>query len=257
VTLASLLSASGRLALDLLLPPRCLSCGAQVDAQGTLCAPCWGRLSFLGPPWCARCGRPFELPPGGGPAEGEGEGACCAACLADPPAFGRARAALAYDDESRGLVLAFKHADRTRSAPAFGAWMARAGAEVLAGADLLVPVPLHRWRLFARRYNQSALLALAVGRAAGVPVSADLLARRRPTRTQGGLTRAGRTRNVAGAFAVRPRRLDLVRGRRVVLVDDVLTTGATVEECARALLRAGAAAVDVLALARVDRGEGA
>jgi ComF family protein len=245
----------GRLArsvLDLLLPPRCLGCGAMVDAQGTLCARCWTGLTFLAPPWCARCGHPFELATdAAGPGTGREEEILCGACIADPPVWGGARSVLAYDEASRGLVLGLKHGDRTFAAVAFGAWMARSGAELLAGADMLAPVPLHYWRLVGRRYNQSALLALAVGGAAGVETRTDLLVRRRRTRTQGGLTREGRRRNVVGAFAVRPRHAGSVAGRRIVLVDDVLTTGATLSECARVLLRAGAARVDILTLARV------
>lgn len=246
-----------RPALDLLLPPRCLGCGELVAAQGTLCARCWNGLTFLAPPWCARCGRPFELASDAAPVpvgeEGAGDagGLLCGACIADPPAWRGARSVLVYDEASRSLVLGLKHGDRTFAAQAFGAWMARAGAELLAGADLLAPVPLHYWRLVARRYNQAALLALAAGRAAGVAVCPDLLVRRRRTRSQGGLTRDGRRRNVAGAFGLGRRHAGRVAGRRVVLVDDVLTTGATLSECARVLLRAGARRVDVLTLARV------
>lgn len=233
-------------ALDLLLPPRCLACGAIVDAQGTLCAGCWRGITFIGPPMCACCGLPFEI--------AAGPGALCGACVASPPVWGRARAALVYDDGSRPLVLGFKHGDRTHAAIPFARWMALAGAELLAGADLLVPVPLHPWRLFRRRYNQSALLARAVADRSGVPLLVDAVVRRRRTPSQGGLNRRQRALNVRGAFRVRPAAADRIRGRRVVLVDDVLTTGATVTACARALLSAGAASVDVLALARVVRG---
>ncbi|MBM3490550.1 MAG: ComF family protein [Alphaproteobacteria bacterium] len=235
----------GGLALDLVLPARCLACGGEVDRQGQLCAPCWRAIRFLAPPCCACCGFPF--------AYDEGGGARCAACLARPPSFARARAAFVYDDASRGLVLAFKHADRTHAAPAFAPWLARAGADLLAEAELLAPVPLHRWRLLARRYNQAALLSAALARLGGLPHRADLLQRRRWTPSQGRMSRTERRRNVAGAFRVRPRHCDMVAGRRVLLVDDVLTTGATVEACARALLRSGARAVDVLTLARVVR----
>ncbi|CAO3441608.1 Competence protein F homolog, phosphoribosyltransferase domain; protein YhgH required for utilization of DNA as sole source of carbon and energy [Azospirillum argentinense] len=229
--------------LDTLLPPRCLCCGGAVDRQGGLCAPCWSGLTFIAPPACACCGTPFDFALEGEPL--------CGACIAEPPLFARARAVLAYDDGSRPLVLGFKHGDRIHAAAAYGAWMARAGAELLADADLLAPVPLHRLRLFRRRYNQAALLAQAAGRQAGRPVIPDLLVRRRSTPSQGGLDRSGRRRNVQGAFAVRPGLEARVAGKRIVLVDDVLTTGATLSECARVLRRAGAERVDALTLARV------
>jgi ComF family protein len=178
--------------------------------------------------------------------------------VAEPPAYDRARSVLAYDEHSRGLVLGFKHGDRLEGAAAFAAWMARAGAELLTEVDLIAPVPLHRRRLFHRRYNQSAILALAIGRYTGRPVAVDLLRRIRPTPSQGGLSPAGRARNVRGAFAVNQRALaklgnGALAGRRVLLVDDVLTTGATVSTCTRVLRRAGAGGVDVLTLSRVVR----
>lgn len=246
--LADVLRSTGRRALDLALPPRCLGCGTEVGADAGLCAGCWRDLSFIGPPLCDRCGRPFDF--------ADAAMLVCGACIASPPLFARARTVVAYDDASKGMILAFKHADRTDAAPAFAAWMARAGAELVDAADLIAPVPLHRWRLWTRRYNQSALIAQALGRIAGRVVVPDLLARRRRTPTQGGLSRAGRRRNVEGAFAVRPAHRDGLAGRRVLLIDDVMTTGATVGECTRVLLRAGAAAVDVLTLARVVRAEG-
>jgi ComF family protein len=230
--------------LDALLPPRCLCCGMAVDRQGGLCPGCWTGLSFIAPPFCARCGLPFEY-------EAQ-DGAVCGACLAEPPAFARARAVLVYDDGSRPLVLGFKHGDRIHAADAYGGWLARAGAELLTDADLLAPVPLHWGRLFRRRYNQAALLAQALSKRSGVPTLPDLLVRRRATPTQGGLDRKGRHRNVKGAFQLRAP--GTVAGKRVVLVDDVLTTGATLAECARVLVKSGAARVDVLTLARVVKG---
>jgi ComF family protein len=237
--------------LDLLLPPRCLKCGATVAAAGTLCAPCWRGITFLGAPCCACCGLPFEFALDG---EAPGGETLCGACMRARPSFDRARAAMRYDEESRRLVLAFKHGDRLHLAPALGTWMRRAGAELLADADALVPVPLHWTRLFARRFNQSAVLAHAVHAAGGPPVGADWLVRRRATPSQGKRNAVARERNVRAAFAVKRGRE--VRGRRIVLIDDVFTTGATVAECARVLRRAGAARVDVLTAARTVRQEG-
>lgn len=233
--------------LDLLLPPRCLLCGVTVAAPGTLCAGCWRGITFLGAPCCACCGYPFDFD--------LGDHGLCGACAAAPPVFDRARAAMRYDEASRHLVLALKHGDRLHLAPALAQWMRQSGGALLADADLLVPVPLHWTRLFARRHNQAAVLAHAIAKgSSSLAVSAECLIRRRRTPSQGKRSPVARRRNVAGAFAVR--RAEEVRGKRVVLVDDVFTTGATVEECARVLKRAGAARVDVLTVARVVRSSG-
>lgn len=234
---------------DSLLPARCLECGCVVLGDTALCPSCWPHYDFLADPQCRCCGFPFAWDPGAADS-------LCAACIARPPAYDRARAVLAYDAAIRPLILDFKHGDRTAAAPVFGRWLARAAGELLGDADLVAPVPLHRDRLFSRRYNQSALLALAVGAVAGLPVLADLVERRRRTPSQGHLSPDARRRNVRGAFAVRPEHRDALAGRRVLLVDDVFTTGATVEECARVLRRAGAAGIDVVTLARVVRPRG-
>jgi ComF family protein len=241
--MASLRRAPARL-LDLLLPPRCAACGGAVAEAGALCSGCWGAIEFLGPPACRRCAYPFEF-------EIEGQ-TLCAACSARPPVFDRARAVLRYDDGSRNMLLAFKHADRTDLAPLFGRWLARAGEELLADADLVAPVPLHWTRLWTRRYNQAALLAKLAAGEARRPFFPDVLVRRKRTAPQGA-GRAARTRNVAGAFGVPARRRTAIEGRRVLLVDDVRTTGATLDGCARALKAAGATGVDVLTLALVVR----
>jgi ComF family protein len=233
----------GRGLIDVALPPCCLCCGQIVEEQGGLCGACWGRMSFFAPPWCAGCGLPFPHP--------MGEGAVCADCARGQRAWDRARSVVRYDKSSRPLVLGLKHADRTHVASAFGRWMHRSGGEVLAEADLLLPVPLHWSRLFQRRYNQAALLAHAIRDSGGPAVAADCLVRRRRTPSQGHLGPLARERNVRGAFAVR--RPTEVSGKRLVIVDDVMTTGATVDECARVLKRAGAASVGVLTLARALR----
>ncbi len=230
--------------LDLVLPPRCAGCGASVAEAGALCPACWRDIEFLTPPCCPRCAYPFEF-------EVSSE-TLCAACLARPPVYDRGRAVLRYDSGSRSMLLAFKHADRTDLAPLFGRWLARAGAELLAEADLIAPVPLHWTRLWTRRYNQAALLAQRVAAEAGRPFQPDVLIRRKRTAPQKS-GRAARTRNVAGAFAVPARRRAQIEGRRVLLIDDVRTTGATLDGCARALKAAGASGVDVLTLALVVR----
>ena len=233
------------MALDAVLPQRCLSCGSVVAGEGALCPPCWGRLAFIGAPHCVCCGLPFAFE--------VAADSLCGECLRAEPAFDRARSALRYDDTSRPLVLAFKHGDGTHAAPAFARWMAQAAGELLREADVVVPVPLHRWRLLRRRYNQAALLARCLAAPVGKPMAAGLLLRRRRTPSQGGLSRAGRIANMRGAFAVSARDSGGFRDRSVLLVDDVMTTGATVGECARVLRRAGAARVDVVTLARVVR----
>jgi ComF family protein len=239
---------AGRAMLDAILPPLCLGCNEIVGTTGSLCPTCWQGFSFIAAPHCVRCGYPF--------AEDLGPDALCGGCLAHPPRYHRARAALVYDTESRRLVLPFKHGDRTDIARACGGWMARAGAELLASADLVAPVPLHWRRLLTRRYNQANLLARVVVRAAGASAPRlvpDLLRRRRWTGSQTGLRAKERRTNVRHAFDVHPKWREAAAGARVVLVDDVLTTGATVEACARALERIGVGQVDVLTLARVVR----
>ena len=246
-TLPTALRRLGRAAVDAVLPPRCLACGEIVGEPDSLCGPCWSAITFFAPPCCAVCGLPFPHP--------MGEGAVCGDCARQQPSWDKARAVLRYDRHSRRLVLMLKHGDQTHLAGAFGRWMHRAGGEVLAGADLLMPVPLHWTRLLARRFNQSALLAQAIRAAAGgPPIAADWLIRRRRTPSQGTLGPLARARNVRGAFALRRGRS--VAGKRIVLIDDVLTTGATAEECARVLRRAGAAYVGVLVLARAVRAGG-
>jgi len=228
--------------LDLLLPPLCLSCRAPVASQGGLCPDCWSAVHFLSRPVCDRCGTPF--------AEQIEDGLHCAACLADPPPYDRARAVFRYDDASKGMVLSFKHADRPGLARFFTPWLARAAAELLTEAELIVPVPLHRWRLLHRRYNQAALLAMGLSRRSGVGCIPDLLRRTRHTKSQGTLGREARERNVKGAIKVAKTKV-LLEGKRVLLVDDVLTTGATLGECVNVLRQSGAARVDVVTLARV------
>jgi ComF family protein len=231
-----------RAALDIALPRLCAVCREPVEGEG-LCASCWSKRSFITRPYCERLGIPFVYDPGPGILSME--------AIADPPAYNRARAAVRFDEISRVLVRALKYGDRLDLAPMMGRWISRAGREVLAEADALVPVPLHWRRLWTRRFNQSAMLAAAVSAASGVPMVTDALKRVKATVQQVGLSRSERAANVQGAFRVPEQGKAAVVGRRLIVLDDVLTSGVTVEGCARALLRAGASNVDVLVFARV------
>jgi ComF family protein len=227
--------------LDLFFPPLCIGCRRQM-AEAGFCATCWSKVTFLDGSACVCCGLPFGVA-----LEGE---MLCAACLTTPPAFDSARALLSYDEHSRTAILALKHADRLELVPGFARWLGRSGRATLEQCDLLVPVPLHRGRLWQRRYNQAAELARRLARDWNRPFDPLVLTRSRATPSQGAMTSAkARRRNVQRAFKVPD--ASRVKGKRVLLLDDVLTTGATAEACARALKRAGASEVHVLALARV------
>ncbi len=249
MALGQVLQRSAFRCLDVVLPPRCLGCGSVVEGSDRLCADCWRGLTFLGPPLCRLCGYPLP--------EAAAELPVCGVCSIEPPPFDRARAALRYDDGARGMILRFKHADRIDIASTFGRMLANAGAELLPDCDVIAPVPLHRWRLLKRGYNQAALLTRTLSDLSGRPTVPDLLQRTRATASQQGLGSAKRRQNVnMNAFRPHPWHRRRIAGRRVLLIDDVLTTGATIEACTRVLKRAGASAVDVLALARVVRDEG-
>lgn len=241
--LVGTLRRGGRVMLDLIVPPICASCRLPVAEQSGLCAACWSKLSLIERPYCERLGIPF--------AYDLGPGALSAEAIADPPPYDRARAVARYDDIARRLVHALKYRNRQETAILMGRMMARAGREVLADADLVVPVPLHRTRLLLRGFNQSAALATVIAKEANRPLALDALARVRATRHQVGLSASERESNVRGAFRVRPEAAIEITGRRLVLVDDVFTSGATVTAAVRALKRAGASAVDVLVFARV------
>ncbi|MGQ3672152.1 ComF family protein [Xanthobacter sp. TB0136] len=248
-----MLRAWGRGLLGLALPPTCAACGQVVGDDGGLCPQCWRHLHFITPPLCVRTGAPLRRVEGGA----EDQPALTRAAVVDPPAFDRARAAVMFNDVARKLVHGLKYADRLDLAAIMARMMAQAGHGLLAEADMIVPVPLHMVRMWRRRFNQAALLArhLQKGRARmgqDLPVRMDILHRVRRTPSQTRLDRMQRRANVAGAFALaRAGELD-VRGRRVLLVDDVYTTGATLDACAALLRQAGAARVDVLTFARVD-----
>lgn len=245
-TLGSRLRTVAGAALDVVLPPRCAACDAPVDAPGQLCGRCFGQAVLLGEPCCAHCGTPVNP---------DWSGLACLDCATRPPPWRRARAGLRYDALARRLILPLKYADRPDLARALALHMARAGAALLHEADLLVPVPLHRRRLYTRRYNQAALLARACGRLAGRPVLVDALRRVRATQPLHEKGPDARRAELSGAIEVNTRRCAQIRGARVILVDDVLTSGATAAACTEAMLAAGVAHVDLLVAARTVRHE--
>lgn len=232
-------------AIDTILPPRCVVTGEVVERQGMVAPSAWVGLDFIADPFCACCGFPFEFE--------VDTGSLCTSCLSHEPPFEIARSALKYNETSRSIILGFKHADKTHVVRAFVPWLKRAGGDMLADADFIMPVPLHYWRLVSRRYNQAGLIATSIGAASNVPVLLDGLARVRATPSQGHLTAKERHKNVKRAFAVNTAHKAKIKGKNIILIDDVYTTGATVKECAKVLRKAGAAKVSILTLARVVR----
>jgi ComF family protein len=244
---ARVLRKAGRAAQDLILPHHAFDAGSRAASPG-LTAAGWSKIAFLEAPVCDGCGLPFDFD--------MGAGVRCPSCEARPRAFGRARAACLYDEHSRDLILQFKHADRLDLARLFSLWIGRAAADLIAEADAVVPVPMHPLRLIRRRYNQAAEIARPLAKRTGLAYWPGVLKRRRAGESQAGKSGSGRRRNVQGAYACAAGWEKRVEGKRILLVDDVMTTGATAEACAKALTRAGAAAVYVAVIARVRESDG-
>lgn len=228
--------------LNALFPAQCTVCDAVLGNDAPLCATCWQQVTFISEPVCAVCGLPFEYDIGGE--------AQCGECMQQLPSFTRARAVLRYDEASRPLITRLKYRDHTQLAKLYAPWLSGSAATLLEGIDALIPVPLYYWRFVQRRYNQSALLAKALERSTGIPALPFALARIRATEKQTGLSRKERLKNVRRAFRVPEDQRDQVKGKRLLLIDDVYTTGATLNACAKALKTAGAAEVRALTLAR-------
>lgn len=234
----------GQKLLNFLLPPLCPFCRTLVSENKTVCAPCWSQIQFISAPYCPQCAKPFEF----GSAANDLK---CAKCLVTPPSYQATRVAFKYDDFSRKLILSFKHHDAIHLGPLLAQWMYGGGKDILTDADFLVPVPLHWTRLLKRGYNQAAILSKELSKLSGIPTKLKVLKRPRRTPTQGSLTPKQRQDNVRNAFKVPPSTLSQIRGKTLVLIEDVITTGATLNSCAKTLLKAGAKEVRVIAVGRV------
>ncbi len=234
--------------VDYALPPVCGNCQEPVLNSNGLCGACWATLTFISDPCCACCGYPFDY--------FVEDGVLCGECLRSPKSFDHCRAALSYDDHSKDMVIGFKHADRTDLTQLFTRWIALAGPEVIEGVDFIAPVPLHPRRLLSRRYNQSGLLAQKIARSHKKKYLPDLLIRTRNTSSQGHLSQRARWKNVGTAFQINPKFADRIQDKNIVLIDDVYTTGATLEACSRVLKKQKVAKINALVLARVLRESG-
>lgn len=231
--------------IDMLLPPRCIVTGDLVPEQGVLSPKAWAGINFISEPFCAHCGFPFDY-------EVE-RGLKCTSCVQHEPPFISHRSAVLYTEESRSLILGFKHGDQTQAVDVFVPWLLRAGRDILSEVDIIAPVPLHYTRLLARRYNQAALMVQGLSQHTNATICLDLLKRVKATQTQGYLSAKERFKNVKRAFALSEHYKNEIKGKRILLIDDVYTTGATIKECSKALLKAGAGDVYALTLARVVR----
>lgn len=234
-------------ALRFVYPPRCIACGEEVETEKALCGPCWSDAWFISAPCCDACAVPL-------PGTADGERLLCDDCTSAPKPWAAGRAVAVYSGTGRRITLALKHGDRLDIAGPIGRWMSAAAQDVLADTDVIAPVPLHWTRLFRRRYNQAALLAGVLGGASAGDVVQDLLLRRRRTVMQKGMSRAARMDNQRQAIAANPKRLPAIAGKRILLVDDVMTTGATLSACTEACYTAGAADVNIVVFARVATG---
>ena len=228
--------------LDIVYPPRCISCSGNVHENGGICAKCWGDINFIADPQCNICGFPFDFE--------ASTGSICSGCITHEPSFSKARAVFLYDNASRNMIKSFKYNDRIENRAAYARWMARVGIDMLSEANIIIPVPIHFGKLLLRKYNQAAVLAHELAKISSKPVFSNALIRTKYTQTQAGFLRKERFKNIKGAFKVNPKYFDILKDKKILLIDDVITTGATAEECTNIMLKAKAARVEVLTLAK-------
>lgn len=231
--------------VNLLLPIRCVSCGVIVDGNGGICPACFAKIHFISAPYCSLCGMPFEYAEQG--FETSENALICGRCIENPPFYSKAMSAIKYNENSRSLLLSFKYFDRTDLAETFSKWMISAGEDVIKKSDIIIPVPMHKTRMLIRKYNQAALLANKISIKTNIPTVHNILVRNKKTAPQK-QGREKRALNVKGAFKVlNP---DIITDKSVLLIDDVITSGATINECATTLKKNGAKDVFALSLAR-------
>lgn len=240
--LKSLIRPTTNRLLDILYPPLCIACRGNVHENGNICAKCWGDISFISDPQCNICGFPFDFE--------ISKGTICPGCMQNEPSFSKSRSVFLYDEASRGMITSFKYNDIIENRAAYARWMARVGADMLNEADLIIPVPLHFSKLVLRKYNQAALLAHELAKIVHKQVLVSAITRKKYTKPQAGFSRKARFKNISGAFKVNPKYISILKDKKILLIDDVMTTGATAEECTKTLLKEKVARVEVLTLAK-------
>lgn len=233
--------------LDFLIPPHCVSCHGSMESDQGLCGACWRQIHFISNPYCHTCGLPLPF------GDDNPTTMLCGPCTLEPPPYDLGRSCVAYDAHSKDLILRFKHGDHTSLTPFFVKWLEQTGKEIMVDVKFILPVPLHWTRLLKRRYNQAALLSKGLSHKTGIPYLPTTLKRIRATPPQGHLSKEERQKNVENSFSVSDKGANILEGQQVLLIDDVLTSGATIHACTKVLKNAGVTKVSVLTLARVVR----
>lgn len=241
LTIEKIIKPITKKAIDIIFPPRCLSCKVYVESDGSLCHNCWEEIDFISSPQCSSCGTPLEF--------ATSDGTICGQCIANPPKYTMARSVLRYNEKSSKLITNFKYYDNTHSSNHFAKWLLRAGKDMIGDVDIITPVPLHKLRLLSRRYNQCALICNRLSEMTGITSYNNLLIRHKNTKPQAGLAFNKRINNVKSAFKINHDLIEQINDKNILLIDDVMTTGSTIDSCTKTLLNSGARNVYVLTIA--------